>query len=396
MYNLKNLPDKAKIDELLSRGVSEVIEKPHLEKRLLSGEKLRVKLGIDPTSPNIHIGRSVVLLKLRDFQNLGHKIVFIIGDFTGTIGDTSDKDSERPMLSSEIVKKNMKEYARQAAKILDIKKAEVVYNSKWLKKLNFADIGFQADAFSLSDFIDRDNIKRRLDIGKRVSLRETLYPLMQGYDSVAVKADLELGGTDQKFNLLAGRVMQKAYGQEPQDILTTNLISGTDGRKMSSSWGNTVNITDIENDMFGKVMSIPDNLIVTYFVHCTRVLMTEVENIEKRVASGANPRDEKIKLAKEIVKMYHGEKAADEAEKYFISTFQKKEIPSEIEEFDIAGKNIVDALVETKLVESKSEARRLIMEKGVKINSVVVESLDEKLKSGDIIQKGKRFFAKSR
>jgi len=396
MINSKILPDKTTIDEILTRGVAETIEKTHLEKRLLSGEKLRVKLGIDPTSPNIHLGRSVVLLKLRDFQKLGHKIVFIIGDFTGTIGDTSDKDSERPMLSSETVKKNMKEYARQAAKIIDIKKAEVVYNSKWLKKLNFADIGFQADAFSLSDFIDRDNIKRRLDIGKRVSLRETLYPLMQGYDSVAVKADLELGGTDQKFNLLAGRVMQKAYGQEPQDILTTNLISGTDGRKMSSSWGNTVNITDTANDMFGKVMSIPDNLIVTYFVHCTRVLMTEVKNTEKSLASGSNPRDEKIKLAKEIVKMYHGEKAADEAEKYFISTFQKKEIPSEIEEFDIAGKNIVDALVETKLVESKSEARRLIMEKGVKINSVVVESLDEKLKSGDIIQKGKRFFAKSR
>ena len=396
MINSKILPDKATIDEILTRGVAEVIEKTHLEKRLLSGEKLRVKLGIDPTSPNIHLGRSVVLLKLRDFQKLGHKIVFIIGDFTGTIGDTSDKDSERPMLSSETVKKNMKEYARQAAKIIDIKKAEVVYNSKWLKKLNFADIGFQADAFSLSDFISRDNIKRRLDIGKRVSLRETLYPLMQGYDSVVVKADIELGGTDQKFNLLAGRVLQKAYGQEPQDILMTNLILGTDGRKMSSSFGNTVNITDTANNMFGKVMSIPDGLIITYFVHCTRVPITEVESVEKRLASGANPRDEKIKLAKEIVKIYHGSNAADEAEKYFIDTFQKKEIPSEIAQFDIVGKNIVDALVETKLTESKSEARRLIAEKGVKINSVVVESLDAKIKSGDIIQKGKRFFAKSR
>ena len=396
MINSKILPDKTTIDEILTRGVAETIEKSHLEKRLLSGEKLRVKLGIDPTSPNIHLGRSVVLLKLRDFQKLGHKIVFIIGDFTGTIGDTSDKDSERPMLSSETVKKNMKEYARQAAKIIDIKKAEVVYNSKWLKKLNFADIGFQADAFSLSDFISRDNIKRRLDIGKRVSLRETLYPLMQGYDSVVVKADIELGGTDQKFNLLAGRVMQKAYGQEPQDILMTNLILGTDGRKMSSSFGNTVNITDTANDMFGKVMSIPDDLIITYFVHCTRVAMIEVKNIEKNLTSGTNPRDEKIKLAKEIVKIYYSDKVANEAEKYFIDTFQKKEIPSEIAQFDIAGKNIVDALVETKLTESKSEARRLIAEKGVKINSVVVESLDAKIKSGDIIQKGKRFFAKSR
>ena len=384
------------IDEILSRGVAEVIDKNDLEKRLKSGEKLRVKLGIDPTSPDIHLGRAVVLLKLRDFQNLGHKIVFIIGDFTGTIGDTSDKDSERPMLSSEIVKKNMKEYARQAAKILNIKKTEVVYNSKWLKKLNFSDIGFQAEAFSLSDFIDRENIKRRLDTGKRVSLRELLYPLMQGYDSVAVKADLELGGTDQKFNLLAGRTLQKAYKQKSQNILTMNLVAGTDGRKMSSSWGNTITLKDTANDMFGKVMSIPDNLIVTYLTHCTRVPMNEVNVAEMRLKNGENPKDEKMKLAKEIVRMYHGEKKAAEAETYFIKTFQKKEIPEEIAEFTIAGKNIIDALIDSKLAESKSEARRLISEKGVKLNNEVVSSVDVTLSSGDIIQKGKRFFAKAK
>ena len=336
------------------------------------------------------------MLKLRDFQNLGHKIVFIIGDFTGTIGDTSDKDSERPMLSSEIVKKNMKEYARQAAKILNIKKTEVVYNSKWLKKLNFSDIGFQAEAFSLSDFIDRENIKRRLDTGKRVSLRELLYPLMQGYDSVAVKADLELGGTDQKFNLLAGRTLQKAYKQKSQNILTMNLVAGTDGRKMSSSWGNTITLKDTANDMFGKVMSIPDNLIVTYLTHCTRVPMNEVNVAEMRIKEGGNPRDEKMKLAKELVKMYHGEKSSIEAEKYFVSTFQKKEIPEEIAEFNIAGKNIIEATLASGIAVSKSDARRLINEKGVKINGETVISVDVTLKSGDIIQKGKRFFAKAK
>ena len=262
--------------------------------------------------------------------------------------------------------------------------------------MNFNDIGFQAEAFSISDFIDRENIKRRLDSGTRVSLREVLYPLMQGYDSVAVKADLELGGTDQKFNLLAGRNIQKIYKQRPQNIMTMNLIAGTDGRKMSSSWGNTITLRDTSTDMFGKIMTIPDNLIATYFVHCTRMTMDEIKIVEEKIINGGNPKDAKMKLAKEIVRMYHGDKSAEEAEKYFISTFQKKEIPEEIAEFPIAGKNIIDALADSKLAESKSEARRLIAEKGIKINGETVSSADATLKSGDIIQKGKRFFAKAK
>lgn len=392
---MKISADKAKIDEILTRGVAEIIDKKRLEEKLLSGRKLRIKLGIDPTSPHIHLGRSVVLLKLRDFQELGHRIVFIIGDFTGTIGDTSDKESERPMLSADAVKKNMKAYAAQAGKILDMSKAEVKYNSKWLGKLGFGEIGFQADAFSVSDFISRDNIKRRLDAGTRVSLREVLYPIMQGYDSVKVKADVELGGTDQKFNLLAGRTLQKAYGQETQDVVMTNLILGTDGRKMSSSWGNTITLSDGGNDMYGKIMSVPDSLIVSYLIHATRVPMKEIAETEERLASGKNPKDEKMKLAREIVRMYHGEKKAAEAERYFISTFQKKEIPDEIETFDLAGKNIVDALVESRLAESKSDARRLIAEKGVKINGETAAS-DAVVPSGAVIQKGKRFFARAR
>jgi len=231
----KIITDENKINELLTRGVEDVISKENLKKKLISGKQLRIKLGIDPTSPNIHLGRAIPLLKLKDFQDLGHQIVLIIGDFTGLVGDTSDKDSERPMLSEEVVKTNLKNYVEQAAKIIDIKKCEVHYNSKWLAKLDYYKIGQQADVFSLSDFISRENIKKRLDKGKRISFRELMYPLMQGYDSVAIKADVEIGGTDQRFNLLAGRDLQRYYKQEPQDILMNPLIEGLDGRKMSSN-----------------------------------------------------------------------------------------------------------------------------------------------------------------
>ena len=231
-----------KIEELLSRGVAEVIDRERLKERLLRGEELRIKLGIDPTSPNLHLGRAVSILKMRDFQELGCKLVLIVGDFTGQIGDTSDKESERPMLGRDLIEENMRSYTEQLGKLIDLSKAEIHYNSTWLEKLGFDDIGEQADHFSVAEFIARENIKKRLDEGKRVSLREMLYPLMQGYDSVAVNADVELGGTDQRFNLLAGRRLQEAHGQSAQDILMTNLILGTDGRKMSSSWGNTINL----------------------------------------------------------------------------------------------------------------------------------------------------------
>ncbi len=263
---------------------------------------------------------------MRDLQELGHKIVFIIGDFTGVIGDTSDKESERPMLSEKQVKENMKSYVKQVKKLLDIEKAEVHHNSDWLKKLGYKEISKQADQFSVSEFISRENIKKRLDQGTRVSLREVLYPLMQGYDSVAIKADLELGGTDQRFNLLAGRKLQQFYGQTPQNILMVDLIPGTDGRKMSSSWGNTINLLDEPDNMFGKVMSIPDDLIITYFESCTRVPMKEVSALAKALfAEEINPRDAKMKLAFEITKIYWNEKKAQKAQENFVKIFQKKQ-----------------------------------------------------------------------
>lgn len=381
--------NEQKIQEVLTRGVEEVIDRENLEKKLKSGKTLRIKLGIDPTSPNIHIGRSIPLLKLRDFQNLGHKVVFIIGDFTGIIGDTSDKESERPMLTEKDIKQNMKNYIQQAAKVLDIKKCEIAYNSKWLKKLGFLEIGKMANAFGLHEFESRENVALRLKAGKRVSLRELLYPIMQGYDSVMVKADVEVGGTDQRFNLLAGRELQKLYHQDPQDIITNPLVEGLDGRKMSSSWGNTINLFDSPSDMFGKVMSLKDEFIIRYFELVTRVSLKDIEEIKS-----LNPRDQKARLAKEIVKMYHGEKEAEKAEEEFNRTFRDKNpdfVKFKYEEKEVA---ISDLLVETNLVSSKSEAKRLVMQKAVKINGQVQEDWQKIIKTekGMKIQVGPRKF----
>src|SRR3989344_5696822 len=267
---------KPDITEILSRGIHQVVEASSLEARLKEPGKLRIKFGFEPSSPNIHLGRAAPLLKLRDFQMLGHQIVFIIGDFTGVIGDTSDKTAERPMLSHDTVEKNLQTYVEQCKKILDMDKVEVRRNSEWLDKLGYAEISLQANEFSLAEFIARTNIRARLDAGRRVSVRELLYPLMQGYDSVVVKADVEIGGKDQIFNLLAGRALQKYYGMRPQDILTNNLIMGLDGRKMSSSWGNTINVWDEPDEMFGKIMSMADYVMIEYFIHCTRVPMEEI------------------------------------------------------------------------------------------------------------------------
>lgn len=387
-----------KIEEILTRGVAEVIHKDILTKKLLEGQPLRIKFGTDPTSPNIHLGRATSLWKLRDLQELGHTIVFIIGDFTGVIGDTSDKESERPMLTREVVEHNLTTYFEQAGKILDMSKVEKHRNTEWLEKLGYREIGEHADIFSLSDFIARDNIKRRLDEGKRVSLRELLYPLMQGYDSVAMKADVEIGGTDQKFNILAGRKFQEHFGLPPQNIITLNIIEGLDGRKMSSSWGNTINLTDTANDMFGKVMSLRDELIVKYFIHATRVPMGDITHIEEGLKKGDNPRDAKILLAEEIVTLYHGKDEAVRAREAFIDTFQKKEIPDDILEISVSpDMMMVDALITEKMVSSKTEWRTLVEEGAVK---KLTEEGEEKITDAKIMMSsgvykiGKRRFVK--
>ena len=385
--------DREAINDLLTRGVEEVIHRDSLIKKLESGRKLRVKLGIDPTSPNVHLGRAIPLLKLRDFQELGHQIVFIVGDFTSVIGDTSDKESERPMLTREEVGGNMKTYASQVGKILNMERVEFHHNSEWLEKLTYREIGEHADAFSVADFIARDNIKRRLDQGKRVSLREVLYPLMQGYDSVAIKADVEIGGTDQRFNLLAGRTLQERYGMEPQDIITGPIINGLDGRKMSSSWGNTITLTMEPADMYGKVMSVADGEIVTYFMLCTRVQKKDVHAYKDALNVGANPRDIKMKLAHEIVRMYHGDEAAAAAESQFVETFQKGNIPD-----DVVGiaKPYTDTLVSTGVVASKAELHRLLDAGGVRDTDtgLKLETIPESVMEERILKIGKRRFVK--
>lgn len=392
-----NLSKLNKIEELLSRGVEEIIDKPHLENKLKSGKQLRIKLGIDPTSPNIHLGRSIPLLKLRDFQELGHKIIFIIGDFTGLIGDSSDKNSERPMLSEDIVKQNLKTYTEQAAKIININTAEIYHNSEWLGKLGYLEIGRQAGIFSLNEFSSRENIDRRLKDGKRVSVRELLYPLMQGYDSVKVKADVEIGGTDQRFNLLAGRDVQRFYDQEPQDILTNPLIEGLDGRKMSSSFGNTVNLFDTPDDMFGKIMSLKDDFIIKYFTLITRIDMQTIGEYEKSLDMGTNPRDIKKKLAHEIIVMYHNREYADLAQSNWEKIFSEKKVPEIMQEIMVEkGVMLIDVLITYDLVKSKTSARRLFEDGAIRnlSDDSKITDLQTKVIQPLVLKIGKKTFLK--
>jgi tyrosyl-tRNA synthetase len=387
--------DEKKVDELLSRGVVEAIVKEDLRKRLLSGDRLRIKLGIDPTSPDLHIGRAVSLLKLRDFQELGHHVVLIVGDFTAVIGDTSDKDAERPMLARNVIEKNEKTYKAQAGKLIDFSQAEIRYNSEWLEALHYREIGEHADRFSVADFIARDNIARRLKEGKRVSLREVLYPLMQGYDSVATRADVELGGTDQKFNLLAGRSLQEKYDQRPQNIVMNPLIEGLDGRKMSSSWGNMITLTASPSDMYGKVMSMHDEQIRTYFEVCTRVSMSEVHEIERGLKDGSlHPKDAKMRLAREIVALYHGAHSSRSAEDSWVAAFSEGRVPEDAPEISIAkGKPIREVLKE--VVTSTSELRRLVAAGAISdAEGRVVESIDEPIEKDTVLRVGKHRFLK--
>ncbi|MCC6520449.1 tyrosine--tRNA ligase [Candidatus Nomurabacteria bacterium] len=377
--------DKKHITDLLTRGVEDLFVKEHLETALLSGKQLRVKFGIDPTGPKLHLGRAVGLRKLKAFQDLGHQVVIIVGDFTAQIGDASDKTEKRPMLSREMVNENFKDYKEQISKILDISKVEFVYNSDWLDKLGFQEITQLAECFSVQQMSARRNFKDRLERGDEISLREFLYPLMQGYDSVAIKADVEIGGFDQLFNLKAGRVIQKHFDMPEQDVLTVQMLEGTDGRKMSTSWGNIVTIVDEPSDMYGKIMALHDELIVKYFTLCTDVSTEEIEIITKELETGINPRDLKMRLAREIVKMYHSEELAVHAEQDFVSKFQKKEIPDELEKISISeGSTLVEVLLEKGMIDSKTAWRRLVED-----GAVTNLETKEKITDIDFVPQGK-------
>lgn len=380
------------ITEILTRNVDQIIVRQDFEKKLKRGQKLRIKLGIDPTGPKIHLGYASVLWKLRSFQDLGHKIVLIIGDFTAQIGDTSDKNSERPMLSATDVKVNEKTYLAQLGKILDPQKTEFHYNSEWFGKIKLNEFIKLSSSFTIQQMIERDNFARRLEVGKPVGLHETLYPILQAYDSVMVKADLELGATDQLFNMLAGRSLQKFFGQEPQNVMTMALLEGTDGRKMSKSWGNCIYITDQPIDMYGKVMAIADELIPMYFRMCTDVEIEVIAEVERNMAAGDNPRDTKASLARNIVARYWGEAKAVAAEESWNRQFRVGEKPEHIEEILVKKEkphNLVDFISEHFHL-SKSEARRLINQNGVRVDDEVVTESEVELSDNMVIQIGKR------
>ena len=360
--------DEEKIQALLTRGVEDIFVKESLLQKLKSGKQLRVKFGIDPTGKTIHIGRAVPLWKLRKFQELGHVAVLIVGDFTAQIGDASDKTEKRPMLSMEQVRENLKQYKKIIGKIIDLNKAEFVFNGRWLNKLTFKDACTLAESFSVQQMSNRRNFKERFERGEEVSLREFLYPLMQGYDSVAVRADVEIGGFDQLFNVKAGRVIQKHYQQPEQDVLTVAMLEGTDGRKMSTSWGNVINITDEPNDMFGKVMTVRDELIGKYFLLTTDTSLLEIERMENEMREGKNPKEVKEVLAEKIVMLYHGEAAARAARAAFGRTFSDKQIPESVPEVSVASGTILrDVLVAEKIVSSKSDFQRLVEQGAISI-----------------------------
>lgn len=389
-----------KIEELLTRGVDEVINKNHLEKRLKSREKLRVKFGIDPTGSELHLGHSVPFRKLRQFQDLGHKVIFLIGDFTARIGDPSGRIEGREPLSEKQIKENMKDYIKQAAKILDIKKVEIRYNSEWYGKKGALFLFDLTSRFTIARVMERDDFKRRIKEDIDISVLEIIYPLMQGYDSVELRADVEIGGRDQKFNLLMGRKVQKKYGCVQQDIITVPLLEGTDGvRKMSKSYKNYIGLTEPPEKIYGKIMSIPDELIWKYFNLLTDISLKEIENMRQKIYTvSLLPKDIKVRLAREIVSMYYSKKAALAAEKEFEKVFKKKELPTKIPAVKINKKkiNILDLLAKTKLASSKSEAKRLILQKGVKIDDKVQDDWRKivEIKKGLIVQIGRRKFIK--
>lgn len=396
--------------EIIRRGTAEIIPEDELVKKLersiIEDRPLKVKLGMDPTAPDIHLGHTVVLHKMRQLQELGHDVVLILGDFTGRIGDPSGRSETRKQLTDEEIQHNVATYKEQAGKIIDLNRARLVYNSAWLKKLNFADVIALAAKYTVARMLERDDFERRYKEGIPIGIHEFLYPLMQGYDSVALKADLELGGTDQKFNLMVGRDLQREFGQEPQVAITMPILEGLDGvQKMSKSLGNYVGISEPPKEIYGKAMSISDELIVRYFQLVTPVSNEEVDKIQDNLASGSHhPRDVKMQLARELVTMYYGKDAAIDAEQEFVSVFQQGNLPEEIPDVQIPAEEtstegtiwLPKLLALIGLANSTSAGKRFVKQGAVKIDGEKMTDSEYRVvvNSGMIIQVGKRKFAR--
>ena len=390
--------------DLIKRGTVEIIEEQQLKEKLESSIKkkspLIVKAGFDPSAPDIHLGHTVLLRKMRHFQDLGHKVIFLIGDYTATIGDPSGVSKTRPRLAKDEVLENAATYKKQVSKVLDIEKLELRFNSEWLEKLNGSEIGELMSKYSVMRMLERDDFSKRYKQHKPINMLEFLYPLLQGYDSVALKADVELGGNDQKFNLLVGRDIQGSYGQSPQVIITMPLLEGTDGvQKMSKTYGNYIGINEPAKEIFGKIMSISDELMRKYYELLTDVSLEEISRMKD-----AHPKDAKVKLAKEIVTTYHSKRDAEKAEKEFERVFKKGGLPERIPVYEIKpGRHNIDGaiwilflLTDSGLTSSNSEARRLIQQGGVSIDGAKVRNTDEQIKPKDgmIVKVGKRGFRK--
>jgi tyrosyl-tRNA synthetase len=397
--------------DLLMRGVDfgdpEIRKnmEAELRQRLGEGRPLRVYLGLDPTSPDIHLGHMVPLMKLKQFQDLGHEVIFLIGDFTGMVGDPSGRSKTRPMLTKEELDRNMRTYTDQAFKVLDRGRTEIRYNSSWLAGLTFADVVQIASSLTVAQLLERDYFRRRFDAGEPIRLHEFLYCLMQGYDAYKLDTDVQIGGVDQLFNLLVGRDVQRANGTRPQVVLTTPLLVGTDGSaKMSKSLGNAIGITDPPSEMFGKIMSLPDEVMESYFTLVTEMDVTELDSVRKGMADGSlHPMDLKKRLAREVVSRYHDEKAAESAERDFKEHVQEKKIPDDVPELGIpraeaAGVSIVELAMRAGLGQSKSQVRRLIDQGGVELDGVRVTDRDAKadVKDGMLLRVGKRKFTRFR
>jgi len=391
--------------DIIKRGTVEIIPEEELvkklEKSLKTNKPLNIKLGCDPSRPDLHIGHSVVIRKLAQFQELGHQAILIVGDFTGMIGDPSGRNATRPALSLEQTRINGESYFEQASKILNREKTKIVYNSEWLSKMSFEDVIKLSSKYTVARMIERDDFTKRFKSGEPISIHEFLYPLAQAMDSVAIKSDVELGGTDQKFNLLVGRDIQREFELEPQVILTMPLLVGTDGvEKMSKSLDNYIGITDEPSQIFGRTLSIPDNLIYTYFELATNISNNRLEELKTQLNDkNINPRDLKRELARTLVTMYHNQEAAESAQKEFDNIFINKGLPDEIEEFGIGNNkeiNILDLIILVNFAPSKGEARRLVQQGGVTIDGEKINDSHQIifLKSGMILKVGKRKFIK--
>ncbi len=388
--------------ELIRRGADEILVEKELVKKLEKGKPLRVKAGFDPTAPDLHLGHTVLINKLRQFQDLGHEVMFLIGDFTGMIGDPTGKSATRPPLTREQVLENARSYEEQIYKILDPEKTLVLFNSSWMGEMDAADLIQLAAKHTVARMLERDDFSKRYKNGQPIAIHEFLYPLVQGYDSVAMKADVELGGTDQKFNLLVGRQLQEAYGQEPQVVLTMPILEGLDGvQKMSKSLNNYIGITDAPEEMFGKIMSISDDLMWRYFELLSFRPMSEIDGFRRQIEEGANPRDIKFLLGEEIVARFHDRQAAEKARQAFIDRFRKGAMPEDMPEVELGAPNeegmpIANLLKEAGLVASTSEAYRMIKQGAVRLDGDRVEDRGRLLKPGTevVAQVGKRRFAR--